>query len=681
MPQFIRNFAIAGVLGLVTITAILGYLYREHEINNLIDYSASETGAFVQVFSNVNWPDFSPYLPDLQELDNTGLRQHAGVREFDKTIRSQIQKLGIHRISVAALNGNTVYSTNPRQLGVYQNANPYFQQASKGVIASRLAHLDLVTSLEEIKLDRHRAISYIPVHDAGEAAPVAVFEIHLDVTDFVNQINHDISVAYFTIVMLLIVLIAVFFVLANNAETTLKQLAVTITQQEKFIEHQGYHDMLTGLPNRILFRDRLESAMQECLAREMLLAVLFIDLDHFQKVNDALGHAIGDRVLLEVSSRLKSCVRSGDTVARIGGDEFVFILEGIAVLDEAEEVARQIIATVSEPIMMEGKEFFITPSIGIAIYPFDEDDVNSLLKKANSAMYKAKNAGRNTFRYFTESVRQQQASRFSIENALRRALERNEFELFYQPVVQVRTGKIIAVEALLRWQSGELGMISPMEFVPLLEETGLIIPVGQWVLENACKQNVLWQQIGIHDLKVNVNMSAKQLLHKQLIKQVNSALDNSGLRPHLLDVEITESLLIEDFTNTIHILDMLNETGISLSVDDFGTGYSSLSYLKRMPVDTLKIDQSFVRDITLNIDDAAIVEAICALSRSLRFKVTAEGVESPQQLEFLRRVGVNAVQGYLFSRPLPALEVEQLLLRDNLLEPPDRLPGNASGTS
>jgi len=671
MPLFIRNFTITGILGLVIVTSILGYLYREHEISNLIAFSGSESEAMVQVFSNVIWPDFYPYLTELQVMNNSALRQHDGARQFDKIIRNQIQKLGIHRVSVLALNGNTVLSTNPRQLGVSKYMNADFQKARQGEVVSRIAHRDLVASLEEIKLDRHLVISYVPIYDSGDTQPVAVFEIQLDVTRSVDRINHNISVAYFTIVFLLIVLIAVFFILANKAETRIKELTVTINQQEKFIEHQGYHDMLTGLPNRILFRDRLETAMRVCLSRELLLAVLFIDLDHFQKVNDALGHAVGDRVLLEVSGRLKSCVRSGDTVARIGGDEFVLILEAVAVLDEAEEVAKQIIATVSEPIVMEGKEFFVTPSIGIAIYPFDDDDVSSLLKKANSAMYKAKNAGRNTFRYFAESARQQLASRFSIENALRRALERNEFELYYQPVVQARTGKVLAVEALLRWQSSEVGSISPMEFVPMLEESGLIIPVGQWVLENACRQNVLWQQMGIRDLKVNVNMSAKQLLHKNLIKQVNEALDSTGLRPHLLDVEITESLLIDDFSNTIHILDMLNETGISLSVDDFGTGYSSLSYLKRMPVDTLKIDQSFVRDITVNIDDGAIVEAICALSKSLRFKVTAEGVETPQQLAFLRHVGVNAVQGFMFSHPMPAADLEPLLLRETLFDSPE----------
>ncbi|WP_455206661.1 putative bifunctional diguanylate cyclase/phosphodiesterase [Kaarinaea lacus] len=671
MSQFIRNFTIAGILGLVIVTSILGYLYRDREIDNLIGFSAGESQALVQVFDNLIWRDFSPYLVDIEALDNAKLRQHAGVREFDKTIRSQIQKLDIHLVSVVAPNGNTVFSTNPRQLGISQNTNQYFQNAKNGTATSRLVHRDLVNSMEEMKLDRYVVINYVPMFDVGDPNPVAVFEIHFDVTGFVHEINHNISLAYFAIGFLLMLLIAVFFVLANNAEIKMKQLTAVIGQQEKFIEHQGYHDMLTGLPNRILFRDRLEYAMKDCIPRELLLAVLFIDLDHFQKVNDALGHAIGDRVLLEVSSRLKACVRSGDTVARLGGDEFVIMLEKIAVLDEAEDVARQILVTVSEPIVMEDKEFFVTPSIGIAIYPFDDDDVNSLLKKANSAMSKAKNAGRNTFRYFTESARQQLASRFTIENALRRALERDEFELYYQPVVQAKTGRILAVEALLRWNSRELGFISPLEFIPLLEETGLIISVGQWVLEHACRQNVAWQKKGIRDLKMNVNMSAKQLLHKHLIKQVNEALDGSGLRPHLLDVEITESLLIEDFSNTIHILDMLNETGISLSVDDFGTGYSSLSYLKRMPVDTLKIDQSFVRDITVNIDDAAIVEAICALSKSLRFKVTAEGVESTQQLEFLRRVGVNAIQGYLFSRPMPASDLEQLLYRETLLDPPE----------
>lgn len=658
-------------MGTVILTAILGYLYREQAIGSLIELGQSKNVALVQMLTNTIWPSYQPLLETLKNLDAKQLQQHASIRSFDRDIRGDARKVDIHLVSVISTSGSTLFSTNRRQLGSKHNHKPGFQSAKSGNPSSDLVYRDIINSLDELILDRFTVVSYLPIREPGSSDVVAIFEIHLDVTNFIEAIENKTSMAYLTIGLLLSALTFTLLIMAKGADSTIQRLVTQIRQQESYIEHQGYHDMLTGLPNRMLFRDRLEHAMHMCLQGESLLALLFIDLDHFQKVNDALGHAVGDQVLLEVSNRLKLCIRNSDTVSRIGGDEFVIILETVSILDEAEEITKQIIKTVSEPIIIEGNELFISPSIGIAVYPFDEDNVNSLLKKANSAMAKAKKAGRNTFRYFTESARQQLASRFTIENALRRALEREEFELYFQPVVQVKTSKVVAVEALLRWNSAELGFTSPLEFIPLLEETGLIVPVGQWVLQHACQQGVAWKEQGIGDLKINVNMSAKQLLHKNLIKHVNDALDLSGFDPHLLDLELTESLLIEDFEKTIEILDRLNETGVSLSVDDFGTGYSSLSYLKRMPVDTLKIDQSFVKDITVNIDDAAIVTAICALSRSLRFKVTAEGVENAQQLEFLREAEVNAVQGFLFSRPLSVSDIEPVLRQGILLKSDD----------
>ena len=671
MLQLIRNFTITCVIGTVILTAILGYLYREQEISSLIELGQGQNTALAQMFTNTIWPNYRPYLETLQSLNATELQQHASIRGFDREIREQARKVGILSVSVISNNGLTLFSTNRRQLGIMHNNESGFQLAKSGNPGSELIYRDIANTLGELKLERFSVVSYVPIHEPGNGNVEAFFELHLDVTNYVDAIENKTSLAYLVVGLLLSALTSTLLFMAKSADSAIQRLATKIKRQENFIEHQGYHDLLTGLPNRLLFRDRLEHAMKMCLQNELLLALLFIDLDHFQKVNDALGYAVGDQVLLEVSNRLKLCVRNSDTVSRIGGDEFVIILEALSVLDEAEEITKQIIHTISEPIVIDGNELFVSPSIGIAVYPFDEDNVNSLLKKANSAMAKAKKAGRNTFRYFTESSRQQLASRFSIENALRRALERDEFELYFQPVVQVKTGKVTAVEALLRWHSAELGFTSPLEFIPLLEETGLIVPVGQWVLQHACQQGIAWQEQGIGDLKINVNMSAKQLLHKNLVKHVNDALDLSGLNPHLLDLELTESILIEDFDMTIGILDRLNEIGVSLSVDDFGTGYSSLSYLKRMPVDTLKIDQSFIKDISVNIDDAAIVMAICALSRSLRFKVTAEGVENAQQLEFLRRAQVNAVQGFLFSRPLSVSDVEPILRQSIILKSSD----------
>ena len=646
---------------------VLGYLFREQELNNLLVYSESKNVDLAQTLSNVFLEYYTDQIVELQHETAVDLRQNPVIREFDKRIRSHVDKLDIHLISILSLQGITVLSTNPRTLG--RKTSDYI--ASKALKTSKpisyMAYQDLVSSMEALQVHRYVVTSYVPLLKKPEQQIVGVIEIKLDVTEFVNDINHKLTISYFIIAALLSVYLVVLFFLAQRAGDTIKKLKQGMDKQEKLVQHQRYHDTLTGLPNRIRFRDSLEHEMKLCKLKNNLLALLFIDLDYFQKVNDALGYSIGDKLLIEVSERLQQCVRAGDTIARIGGDEFVIILQSINVLDEAEDIARQILKTIAEVYKFDEKELFMSLSIGIAMYPFTEDDANSLLKKANSAMKKAKQAGRNTFRYFTENTRKQLVSRFSTENSLRRALEREEFELYYQPIVQIRTGRIVSVEALLRWNSLEHGFTSPVEFIPLLEETGLIIPVGQWVIENACKQGYLWNKDGINDLKINVNMSARQLLHRDLIKQVNDALDSSGLPSHLLDLEITESLLIEDFSNTIHILDNLNDLGVSLSIDDFGTGYSSLSYLKRMPVDTLKIDQSFVRDIAVNMDDAAIVEAICALSHSLRFKVTAEGLESPDQLEHLRRAGVNQVQGFLLSRPVPATELEPLLRQKKIL--------------
>lgn len=630
-------------------------------------YAEGKNVELVQMFSNSFLDIYLEQVENLQSKTRNELIQNSIIREFDKRIRAHIDKLNIHLISILSPSGVRVLSTNPRFLAE-KIRDPLAQKTiNSHQPVSVLQYHDLINSMESLQVHRHIVVSYIPAFTKSDSRFMGVIELQLDVTEYVNAINKKVTYGFIAIGVLVFSFLMIIFMFAGKVGDTIKKLKQGIDKQEKLVQHQRYHDTLTGLPNRIRFRDSLEHEMKLCKLRNNLLALLFIDLDYFQKVNDALGYATGDKLLIEVSERLKQCVRSGDTVARIGGDEFVIVLQSIAVLDEVEDITRQILSSISEVYKVEENELFMSLSIGVAMYPFTEDDANTLLKKANSAMKKAKQAGRNTFRYFTESTRKQLVSRFSTENSLRRALERDEFVLYYQPIVQMRSGHIVSVEALLRWDSPEQGFVSPIEFIPLLEETGLIIPVGQWVIENACKQGMQWNKNGISDLKVNVNMSARQLLHRDLIKQVNDALDISGLPPHLLDLEITESLLIEDFANTIHILDNLNDLGISLSIDDFGTGYSSLSYLKRMPVDTLKIDQSFVKDIAVNIDDAAIVEAICALSHSLRFKVTAEGLESADQLEYLRRAGVNQVQGYLLSKPVPASELEPLLRQRKIL--------------
>ncbi len=422
----------------------------------------------------------------------------------------------------------------------------------------------------------------------------------------------------------------------------------------------AHYDALTGLPNRLLFRDRLNQAMSQAHRNERLVAVMLLDLDRFKAINDTLGHSVGDLLLKAIALRLGASVREGDTVARLGGDEFVVILPDISYIRDAAAVARKILDLLHEPFELRGHEVFVTTSIGISIYPFDED-IESLIKNADTAMYQAKERGGNNYHFYTADMNAANMRRLALENGLRRALERNELALHYQPQVDITSGAIVGVEALLRWHHPELGMIPPADFIPLAEETGLIIQIGAWVLRSACAQNRAWQSAGYPPMLVTVNLSARQFGEMELLDTVHDALHDAGLEPHYLELELTENVLMQHTQTTITVLDQLHARGIRLSVDDFGTGYSSLSYLKRFPIDTLKIDRSFVCDINADADDAAIVKAITAMGHSLDIRVVAEGVETEEQLQFLRELRCNEVQGFYFSPPVPAAEVEHLL--------------------
>jgi diguanylate cyclase (GGDEF)-like protein len=430
---------------------------------------------------------------------------------------------------------------------------------------------------------------------------------------------------------------------------------------ERAMRHMAHHDALTDLPNRALFRDRLSHAMAQADRYHQRLAVLFLDLDRFKAINDTLGHNAGDQLLRIAAERLKGCVRECDTVARLGGDEFTVIVEDVEDRQAAAVVAQKIIDSFSQPFTLHGHEVFVTTSVGITLYPDDGEHLDTLLRNADAAMYRAKDCGRNNYQFYVPEMNTRARERLLLENALRRALVKEEFILHYQPRVDLRSGNVIGAEALLRWRHPERGLMAPDEFVPLLEETGLILPVGEWVLREACRQNRAWQDKGLPPVRVAVNLSVRQFLQRDLAALVASVLEETGLPPSFLELEITEELLLEHSAANAAALNRLRELGVHISIDDFGTGYSSLSYLKRLPIHTLKIDQSFVRDITLDSDGAAIVSAIIAMACNLRLNVLAEGVETEAQLAFLRAQGCNEIQGYSFSRPLDAEAFERLL--------------------
>ncbi len=442
---------------------------------------------------------------------------------------------------------------------------------------------------------------------------------------------------------------------------------------EEQIYNLAYFDSLTGLPNRLLFKEHLGHALAHATRTNKVAAILFLDLDRFKQINDTLGHSIGDKLLQRVAECLVICVRKCDTigrgrgddlassVSRLGGDEFTVLLTDIDTVQEAARVALRIINTVSQPFNLDGHEVIITTSIGISLYPDDGKDVVTLIKNADTAMYHAKDQGRNNFQFYNQSMNSTAYERLVLENHLRKALEREEFVLYYQPQFDIATAEILGVEALIRWRHPDLGMVSPAVFIPLAEETGLIIQIDEWVLKTACAQNKAWQEAGLPPIIMAVNLSGQNFIRKNLLGIIARIIDDTRLDPHYLELELTESVLMKNARETATTLRVLKDMGLHISIDDFGTGYSSLSYLKRFPLDTLKIDQSFIREVTSDPDNAAITTAIIAMAHSLKLRVVAEGVETEEQLAFLRDHGCQAMQGFLYSRPLPAAEVVQFI--------------------
>jgi len=427
------------------------------------------------------------------------------------------------------------------------------------------------------------------------------------------------------------------------------------------IEHLAYHDALTGLPNRPLFVDRLIVALAQAHRGNQKLAVFFLDLDRFKDINDSLGHSVGDTLLKAVAERVRRCVREGDTVARFGGDEFTLLIPRIESVEDAAKIAQKIIETLKIPFFIHDRELFATTSIGISIFPGDGQDPETLVRNADAAMYRAKDQGRDNYQLYAPAMNERALERLALENMLRKALANDELVLFYQPIVDLVTRRIVGAEALIRWQHPELGLLSPAHFISVAELSGLIIPIGEWVLRTACRQLRAWQRKYDPALSMSVNLSARQFQQPDLVGQIRGAIADTGVEPRLVELEITESNAMQNAENTIYTLRELKTLGVRIAMDDFGTGYSSLNYLKRFPIDTLKLDQSFVTGIRTDGSDAAIVSAVISMAHSLHLEVVAEGVESEEQLAFLALQRCDRIQGFLFSEPLPAEALEPML--------------------
>jgi diguanylate cyclase (GGDEF)-like protein len=657
------------LLALAVITAVvivLSLLYRGLLIDSMVAAETHANVALTKTFANAIWPSHSAFVVRAGSLERSSLASRPEVAALDHDLRRLSEGLSVVKVKIYDLNGLTVYSTEPRQIGEDGSTKPGFRRARDGYPSSKVSYREQLDSWEGELLERHIVETYVPVH-VYEAAPVeAVLEVYNDVTALVAANQRSQWKILAAVLGAMALVYGLMQVLLARYQRLLREQERERAAQEERIRHQAYHDPLTQLPNRASFTEHLEEAMRRAKRASWPLAVLFLDLDLFKRVNDSLGHDAGDRLLRVVAERIQRAVREADMLFRMGGDEFTVLLEDVRGPEEAAMVATRMLEAIAEPVQLQHHEISVSASIGIALYPRDDTVGERLLKSADTAMYRAKELGRNRYAFFAPEMNERVESQMLIEAALRRALKNEEFVLHFQPRVSV-SGRATGAEALLRWRHPEWGLVEPARFVSLLEETGLIVPVGAWALREACRHAKEWQAAGLPPLRVSVNLSSRQFRSEGLIEVVSEALRSSGLAPQLLELELTESLLVENVEHAMGVMGRLKAIGTAISIDDFGTGYSSLGYLKRFPIDSLKIDKSFVRDIATSPKDAAIVKAISALARSLGIGLIAEGVEEAWQVDFLRARHCTEMQGYLFSRPLPAEQVVEALRRSYAL--------------
>jgi diguanylate cyclase (GGDEF)-like protein len=652
----------AGLGTVVIVVVALSLFYRQLVFDSLVEEETRSNVALTQAFANTIWPRHSAFIRRASTVPAGELASRPEIRMLEADLRLLMKGLSVIKVKIYDANGLTVFSTESRQIGEDESGNPGYRQARDGIAASEIIFRDRFDAWEGVVSDRNIIATYVPVR-VVDAGPVeAVMEVYSDVTSLVGRMERgQWKILAGVLGGLSAVYALILWILLRYRRLLNQQEAQRLAQEER-IRHQAYHDDLTGLPNRASFTEQLDAMARRARRAGWTFAVMFLDLDRFKVVNDSLGHHAGDQLLRVAATRIQRCVRDSDMLFRMGGDEFTVLLEDVRGPEHTAAVAHRILEAVAEPVQLHEHEIRVTVSIGMALFPRDEISGERLVKSADTAMYRAKELGRNRYEFFTAEMNARVENQLVLEAALRRAVDAGEFLLHFQPRVSAMNRRVVGVEALLRWRHPERGLVPPVDFIPLLEETNLIVPVGAWVLETACRQAREWRDSGL-PLRMSVNISSRQFRSDTLVQTVASALQSSGLEPECLELELTESLLIDNTESAISIMARFKKLGVMVSIDDFGTGYSSFSYLKQFPIDFLKVDRIFIRDLARNPKDAAIVEAISALARSLGIGLIAEGVEEVHQAEYLRTCYCTEMQGWLFGRAVPAEEFPGLVSR------------------
>lgn len=657
----LRYFTLISLASIILASILLGTWVRNIAVDNLILNEERNNVALTRVLSNVVWPRYQHFITKAHQYSLKELKAHPKTQELNTFLNNQIKGLDIVKIKIYDLNGLTVFSSDFKQIGASKKMHKSFISAVKGNVVTKLSFRDKIYAKTEFISDRNIIASYVPIKPNGSQQVEGVFEVYKDVTPILKKTHDTQTKVLIAIIGTLTVLFLILFFVVRHADKIINKHNSKQQAEKEAIRNIAIYDTLTGLPNRILFNERLEHALYVSGRSEKLLALMFIDLDRFKQVNDNLGHEAGDRLLCQVAERLSICVRSCDTVARISGDEFTVILENLDSIDIAITTSKRIIDEISKPYILNNQEIYITCSAGISFYPFEDDDPESLIRKADSAMYFSKSAGRNNYSFYSPEMKNSGSKHYQLEKDLHLAIEQEQFSVYFQPKVNINTYKMESMEALMRWEHPELGIVMPSDFIPILEDTGKIIQAGDWVLRESCRLTKKYIDEGFPPLRVAVNISALQIKQPSFYDDVISILKDTGLDAQYLELELTESCLIEDLDKSIALLQKIKDYGITLTIDDFGTGYSSLNYLSQLPIDTLKIDRSFVQDIMQSKQKRSIITTIINFAHGLNMKIVAEGVEDSEQLIFLSAMRCTTVQGFLLSRPIPEAEFHSLL--------------------